>query len=60
LAGLFVSLILSYKSYLYSFHDSTLLVALFEDSLSPSLGSLFIFFKKFYGFLCCVEAFKFD
>ena len=33
------------------FHDSTLLVALFEDIFSPSAGSLFIFKKNFmYSF----------
>ena len=46
LAGLFVSLILSYMSYFYIFHDSTLLVTLFEDTFSPSVGSLSI--KKFF------------
>ena len=58
LAGLFVSLILSYISYFYIFHDSTLLVTLFEDTFSPSVGSLFI--KKKIVFLCYVKAFKFD
>jgi len=42
LAGLFVSLILSYMSYFYIFHDSILLVTLFEDTFSPSVGSLSI------------------
>ena len=58
LAGLFVSLIMSYISYFYIFHDSTLLVILFEDTFSPSVGSLFI--KKKFVFLCRVKAFKFD
>ena len=42
---------IDYMSSFYMFHDSTLLVALFEDIFSPSAGSLFIKKKKFmYSF----------
>ena len=57
LNGLFGLLILSFRNCLCILEINALLVTLFENIVSHSVGLTFCFI---YGILCCAKSFKFN